>query len=188
MKRFRCRHFLALLLALGATQAGATTLLRMSLDELAAAAGVIARVRCIGIESRIERGEIWTFNTFEVLDPVKGSVPRFVTVRLLGGKVGHLISTVDGVPKFHPEEEAYLFLERNRAGDFNVTSWAQGTFRIRRDPNTGQESITQDSSALPVFDAATGKYRVEGVRNMPVRQFHRQLREIVERQRMGGLR
>ena len=174
-----------LVIPLAALAAGATTLARMSLDELVGTAGVVARVHCLGNESRWEGGEIWTLTSFEVLETLKGVAPRLITVRLLGGQAGQLISTVDGAPRFRPGEEAVLFLERTRAGDFSVTSWVQGTFRIRRDEHTGQESITQDSSAWGVFDPATRKFRAAGIRKLPLEVFKQRVTEALERQRNG---
>ena len=64
-----------------------------------------------------------------------------------------------------------MFLEKSRAGGFNVVGWAQGTFRIARDPRTRAEIVTQDSSGFAVFDAATRTFRSEGIRRMPVEEF-----------------
>jgi hypothetical protein len=149
----------------------ATTLARMSLEQLAAAADAIARVRCDHAESRWESGEIWTVMTFDVVESLKGALPLQVTVRLPGGRVGHLTAAVDGVPKFNAGDEAVVFLERSRGGGFSVTGWVEGTFRIERSARTGRETVTQDSSTFEVFDTATHVFRTEGVRRMPVEQF-----------------
>jgi len=170
----------ALMLAL---TAGATTLVRMNLDELAKAAQIVARVRCVSSEARWDRGEIWTFTTFEALETLKGSVPRQITVRLIGGRVSHLKSTVDGVPRFAPGEEVYLFLEPTSLGELSVTSWVQGTFRVRRDPASRQEFVTQDTGSVTVFDPVTRQFKPGGARNLPVDQFRRLVLLAVERQR-----
>ena len=181
MTRQMLSAFLILAL-LAAVAVGATTLARMSLDELATAADVVARVRCLGNESKWERGEIWTLTGFEVMETLKGTVPRLITVRLLGGRVDHLISTVDGAPRFGPGEEVFLFLERTRDGEFSVTGWVQGTFRIHRDAGTGQESVTQDSGAASVFDPSTRRFRATAIRKLPVEAFKHRLAEALERQ------
>ena len=158
-----------------------TTLVRMDLDQLAASASLVARVRCLGNEVRVEGGEIWTFTRFEVLETLKGSAPSEINVRLLGGRMGGFVSTVDGVPRFSEGEQVFLFLESTRAGDFSVTSWVQGTFRIRRD-NLARELVTQDTSGLAVFDPATRQFRPGGVRRLPVEEFRQRVRAAVERQ------
>lgn len=179
---------LFLVLLLGAGAAAATTLARMNLDELAAAAHVVVRARCLGNETRWERGEIWTFTSFEVIETLKGAVPRLLTVQLLGGQMEHLISTVDGVPRFRAGEEVILFLERTPANDFCVTSWAQGTFRIRRDAHTGQERVTQDSSRLAVYDPAAREFQTKGVRDLPIEVFRQRVAAALERQQSGRQR
>jgi len=46
-------------------------------------------------------------------------------------------SHVDSVPVFRAGEEVYLFLWRGRGPGAYVLGWAQGTFRITRDVNSG---------------------------------------------------
>ena len=159
----------------------ATTLARLSLDQLAAGSGAVARVRCAGSESRWEKGSIWTVTAFDVVETMKGSLPGKIAVRLPGGRVGHLTATVDGAPKFNPGAEAVVFLEPSRAGGFTVTGWVEGTFRISRDPRTGSESVTQDSSAFAVFDTATRTFHTEGIRHMPIEEFHARIAAAVAR-------
>jgi hypothetical protein len=160
----------------------ATTLARLSLDQLVAAADNVARVRCVATESRWEDGAIWTVTTFDVVETLKGSLPAQVKVRLPGGRVGHLTVTVDGTPKFNLGGEAIVFLERTRSGGFSVAGWVEGTFRIARDPRTARETVTQDSSAVAVFDTATRSFITEGVRQMPVEQFRARIATAIARQ------
>jgi hypothetical protein len=150
----------------------ATTLARLSLDELAAASDAVARVRCTATESRWENDSIWTVTTFAVMEALKGNLPAEIEVRLPGGRVGHLTATVDGTPKFAPGAEAIVFLEKSRTGAFTVAGWVEGTFRILRDPRTRAEIVTQDSSAFAVFDATTRTFRAGGVYRMPIEEFH----------------
>jgi hypothetical protein len=161
---------MAILLSARAT-ARATTLARMSLDQLAAAADAVARVRCTDAKSRWENGEIWTVTTFGVVETMKGVLPARITVRLPGGRVGHLTAAVDGTPRFNAAEEAVVFLERSPAGGFSVAAWVEGTFRIGRDPHTSLETVTQDSSTFAVFDTVTRTFHTEGIRRMPFEQF-----------------
>lgn len=149
----------------------ATTLARVSLEQLAARADAVARVRCVRSESHWEAGSIWTVTTAEVVEQLGGNLPVKIQVRLPGGRVGHLTATVGGTPRFQPGDEAYLFLARVPAGGYTVAAWAEGTFRITRDARTRAETVTQESSAFAVFDAATRSFRAEGIRRMPVAEF-----------------
>jgi hypothetical protein len=159
----------------------ATTLARLSLDQLAAGSDAVARVRCTGAQSRWENGSIWTVATVEVVDTMKGKLPSEITIRFPGGRVGHLTATVNGTPKFSPGDDAVVFLERSRAGGFTVAGWVEGTFRISRDSRTGRETVTQDSSAFAVFDMATRTFRTEGIRGMPIEKFRARISAAVAR-------
>jgi hypothetical protein len=157
---------------LAASAAMATTLVRMELDELTRTAAVVARARCVGTSSQWEDGHLWTLTTFEVVEVWKNKAPRTIVVRLVGGDDGRRKVLVDGVPRFRAGEEVVLFLEPSGRGQLTVTSWAQGTFRIRRDPETREESVTQDTSGVSVFDAATRQFSAGGVRRMEMGDFH----------------
>jgi hypothetical protein len=157
----------------------ATTLARLSLEQLAAGSDAVARVRFARVESRWENGSIWTVTTFAVLETLKGQLPPEIQVRLPGGRVGHFTATVEGTPKFNPGSEAVVFLQRSRVGGFTVAGWVEGSFRISRDPRTGSETVTQDSSAFAVFDTATRTFRTEGIRRMPIEEFRARIAAAV---------
>lgn len=174
MMRARCISTtffcVALLITMSAT-APATTLLHMSLSKMSQTATVIVRGRCVGISMRWDAGEIWTFVSVDAEETWRGSPPARFTVRLLGGRIGNLTSHVSGVPRFNPGEDVILFLEPTPRGDFSVVGWQQGTFRIRRDPRTGEDSVTQDSASFATFDPSTRRFEAEGIRRMPLNTF-----------------
>jgi hypothetical protein len=149
-------HLASIIALLAMSTAEATTLARMSVAQMTHAAKNIVRARCLSNSTAWDAGEIWTFTTFEVEENWKG-MPRDkqITVRLLGGTVGGLTSSVSGVPRFAEGEEVILFLEPTARGDFSIVSWMQGTFRVRRDGASGRESVTQDTAGFSTFDPST---------------------------------
>ena len=159
----------------------ATTLARVSLDQLAAASDDVARVRCAGAESRWENGAIWTVTTFDVIESMKGNLPPQVVVRLPGGKVGQLTAAVDGTPKFVPGDEAVLFLQRTRAGRIFGGGLGGGNIPHRSGSANRRETVTQDSSGFAVFDAATRTFRSEGIRQMPMEEFRARVAAAIAR-------
>jgi hypothetical protein len=179
------RRFLWILflagLALIAVVASATSLTQLRFTDLVQESTAVARLRCLGARSFWDKGEIWTETSFEVVQREKGALPGTVTVRMLGGNVGHLRSHVDEVPVFQPGEEVYLFLWSREGEPFQVLGWSQGTFRIARNPQSGLEVVTQDSASAPIFDAQTRSFRRGGIRNLPVAIFraklHKELRQ-----------
>jgi hypothetical protein len=152
--------------------ATATTLQRMSVAKMSNAAHAIVRARCVANSTRWDAGEIWTFTTFDVEETWKSSTRGRITVRLLGGEVGNLKSTVSGVPRFAPGEELVLFLERTAAGDFSVLSWVQGTFRIGHDRAMNEEIVTQDTAAFAILNPASHRFEASGIRKMRTDAFH----------------
>jgi hypothetical protein len=164
------RHVLccaALFLAMGG-EAAATTLARMSVEQMSQAAQVIVRARCMENAVSWDAGEIWTLTSFDVEEVWRGSTAARITVRLLGGRVGNLTSSVSGIPRFRPGEEVVLFLEATQRGDFSVVSWEQGTFRIGSDVATGRERVTQGTASFATFDPSTRNFEATGIKNMPV--------------------
>jgi hypothetical protein len=169
-----CRFVVAMLATLYAgafTTALATTFERMSVAKMTQRAQLVLRAQCVANSVAWDRGEIWTFTSFEVKDSWKGApagATRQVMVRLLGGTLGNLTSTVAGVPRFRPGEEVVLFLQATAAGDFSIVSWMQGTFRIHRDARNQTETVVQDTAAFDTYDPATRHFDVEGIRNLSV--------------------
>jgi hypothetical protein len=126
------------------TVADATTLAKLHFYELLDKSTAVARLRCLGSESLWDRGEIWTNTRFEVVGQIKGRLRSTVVVRMIGGRVGHLDSRVEGAPSFQRGEEVYLFFWGPASESLGIVGWGQGTFRISRDPQTGMETVTQD--------------------------------------------
>jgi hypothetical protein len=171
-------------LAMTAMLANATTLVHMPFEDLAQQSTAIARLRCLGSESRWEGREIWTETRFEVLELDKGVLPGLVTTRMMGGQAGHLHSRVDGVPTFRTGEEVYLFLwRRQNERSYSVLGWSQGTFRIAHNATTGIDSVTQDSAKASTFDPRTREFRLGGIRNLPVALFRVKVRKALEKKR-----
>jgi hypothetical protein len=155
--------------------AAPTTLAHMSIAKLTQSSRLIIRARCVNNFAAWDASEIWTFSTFEPSEIWKGASPQRVSVRLLGGRVGNLTSNVSGVPRFHAGEEVVLFLAPTTRGDFSVVSWVQGTFRIRRDPRSGPETVTQDSASFDTFDPSTKTFTPSGVRDLPLDELRAQV-------------
>ena len=180
------RRFLWILFLVGialiAVIADATTMARLQFYQLVQHSTAIARVRCLRSDTRMESGEIWTDTVFAVEQRDKGFLPTPIVVRVPGGQFQHLHSHVDGVPKFLPGEEAYLFLTGQPGRQFRIVGWTQGTFRIRKSARNGVESVTQDSADVPIFDPQVNQFTKTGVRGLPVDRFLEKLTAEIHRQ------
>jgi hypothetical protein len=181
-RRFLWICFLAglALLAVTAALTSGTTLANLRFEDLVQQSSAVARLRCIGSEFQWERGELWTETRFEVVERNKGLLAGLINVRTIGGSSGHLHSHVDGVPVFRAGEEVYLFLWERPGEPYRVLGWAQGTFRVSRDDQSGAETVTQDSALALIFDPRTRTFRHGGIRRLPVAVFQLKLRRALE--------
>ena len=177
------RRFLWILFLIGivliAITANATTLAPLTFTQLAQQSTAIARLRCLGTKSFWQNGEIWTDTQFAVEQQEKGELPAVIVVRTLGGTVGNLHSHVDEAPAFRIGEEAYLFLWNRQGEPYRVLGWSQGTFRVTRNAPSGQETVTQDSSAGALFDPQTRTFRRTGIRGLSLTLFRERLHQAL---------
>jgi len=162
--------------------ANATTLVRLPFYKLVENSSAIARVRCVNSVTRLESGEVWTDTVFEVTEHDKGYLPARIVVRTPGGRFQHIQSHVDGVPEFRPGEELFLFLTGHPGAQFRIVGWTQGTFRIRMNPHTGMETVTQDSADVPVFDPQQNRFTKMGVKELRIDIFMEKMNKEISRQ------
>jgi len=118
------------------TQAGAATVRRASIDELAQASVVIFRGIVRSVNNELEAKETGLLETaieFEVLESIKGLRPKAKRFSLVlpGGKVHGREMRIPGIPKFALGEEVVVLLEAN-SGRYVLTGLSQGVFWIDR--------------------------------------------------------
>lgn len=103
------------------TVAPASTLPHLGLAELTDASAVVARVRCVSSEARLEGRAIYTHVRVLVDEPVKGSPGAEIEIRVPGGAVPvpgrsdglAMMQHVHGAPRFKAGEESIVFLTRD---------------------------------------------------------------------------
>lgn len=159
----------------------ATTLERMSLAQLTHRAPVIVQARCLASVSRWEQGEIWTFTRCAVSQTLKGSPAAVVVIRVLGGRVGGIVSLVEATPQFRPGQEVILFLQPTGRGDYGVVGWSEGSFAIYRAAD-GKLRVRQTSAHTAVYDARQRRFVPAGIPAMPLDQFLARVRRLVQEQ------
>ena len=126
---------ISLLIIVTPLQAGATTVLPVSLQQMSATAEFIFLGKVISNDTRIDdmSGQIATFTTFEVLQAVKGKPGTTHTIKQIGGQLPgsdyHLI--IKGVPRFYLGKEYIVFLpEQSSLGFSSPIGLSQGKFDV----------------------------------------------------------
>ena len=129
-------------------EAQASVAIAVSLEDLARASSVIARVTAVDRESAWEDGRIVTYSRVRVDDVIAGATPssaRELRIRTLGGSVGEVGQLVEGEPLLVPSESSIVFLTARPSGAglpvaLVVVGRAQGQLIVRRDVH-GREIV-----------------------------------------------
>jgi hypothetical protein len=134
LKRGRMRisfHLLASVALLA--PAGATTLLKMSMNDLIVQSTSIVRARITGSRSAAMGKDIYTYYQLQVSDTLKngGILPAEVAVP--GGVYGNLRQIGVGSPTLIQGQEYVLFLWTSRSGMTQVIGLSQGLFYLTQD-------------------------------------------------------
>jgi hypothetical protein len=148
---------LAIVSALCASNARASTVVAMNLEQMTDRAEAIFVGRVAGTRAgwNAERTRIYTYVTLEVDHYLKGGGGAPVqTVRLLGGRVGPFLARVPGMPQFAPGEEVFLFCAGGGARLPTVLGLSLGKFTIARDAS-GEAIVERDISSLMLANYRT---------------------------------
>jgi hypothetical protein len=150
-------RILAFLLLFPAAQAGASTVVAMTLEQMSERAESIFVGRVTGMRAdwNAERTRIYTHVTLEVDRYLKGgNGSRVTTVRLLGGSVGPYLAMVPGSPRFETGEEVLLFCAGGGARLLTVLGMSLGKFTITADA-FGEKIVKRDISGLMLANHRT---------------------------------
>lgn len=192
MKTAKRLMFGAMALAVAASvaaPAGATTLMRASLDDL------VAGNRAVVVGEVMDASSYWnedhTFILTDVRiamhDVLKGDASeQEITVTIMGGSVGKLTTLIIGGPELVPGNSYVLFLnEENLPGAeraLTIRDLCQGAFDVKIGRG-GLRAVSQ-ASRHPLLPDRQGYAEAPGgVEGMPITTMIQSIRETVDRQR-----
>lgn len=125
---------LGALLAVGA--ASATTMIALSVDELAQRSDQVVKGRVVATEPRSSEDgrRITTVVTLQVDETWKGTPADEVRILALGGTLDGISQVVTGAARFEEGEEVVVFLRRLRTEEplSEVVGMAQGKLSVER--------------------------------------------------------
>lgn len=137
----------ALAVCCSASVGMATTLVRLSLEQMSQASTAIVRGHVVRQETYWNPGhtQVMTDTTIRVENVFKGQPHSTLVVEQLGGTIGNFHEYVPGTVPFHVEVSYILFLEP--AGDdparYLLVGMSQGAYRIYQDGITHEEHVIQ---------------------------------------------
>jgi len=133
------------------TNASATSVLPISLEQLSVRAHLIFHAEVIGNEVRrdTQSGQIATYTEFRIIDSIKGDVGSTHTIKQIGGRheESKIIMRVHGVPRFQTGKNYVVFLpEKSSLGFSSPLGLHQGSFSVLK--IDGEQIVTNGSSLL----------------------------------------
>jgi len=141
-------------------------------------ASAIARVRCVGADTRVENGEIFTDTRFHVLE-AKRALPASIVVRSRAGNSSTYIRTWKAPRNSASERKSTCFSGGAREGSSMCWAGRRNVSRAPR-PLSGKETVTQDSAECPSLIRAHAFTKM-GVKNLRLDVFQERIRREVLR-------
>jgi hypothetical protein len=164
----------------GLAPARATTMVSMSMPQLAQASSDIVQARVVSQVSEWDstHTQIVTLTTLAVLQTIKGNASSTIQVRQLGGTVGNLTVSVPGDVSFRPHSEYVLFLEPAEGSDYHVVGMTQGAYPVYLDPASHEERVIlpMNQTAVPGLGAGGGS----AAGTVPLAGFHKYVATLVK--------
>lgn len=162
-----------------AASASATTLVRMSLDQLAEASTEVVRGHVVSQATLWDPGHtrVYTYTTLALEQTYKGNPPDLLVVQQPGGRIGNVQVFVAGTIRFYSQASYVLFLERSPAdpSKFLPVGMMQAAYRIYRDAKTQEEELILPLGSLARGVPASGPGSVIAGPAVPVHQFQREV-------------
>lgn len=175
--------FAVLALAWTIHAAHATTLVWLSLDQLAQAASEIVRGRVLSQETRWNDSHtrIVTVTTLAVEQSFRGHAPSRIEIEQPGGTIGNIHVHVAATVRFFPQSRYLLFLEPSLAGPprYLVVGMMQGAFRIYREESSGQERVILPLGALARGSGAAAPRGAVPGPTLPLQEFQQEVTSVL---------
>jgi hypothetical protein len=118
-----------------AASAAATTLQKLSMDEMTAQATSIVRARVVDSWGAKSGSVIYTHYKIQVSERLKGAGDTSIEILIPGGIAAGLQQTIPGAPKLMTGNEYVLFLWKGPSGANHVMGLSQGVFDLKTSPS-----------------------------------------------------
>lgn len=127
--------------------AGATTLARLTPDQMTDAADYVVRGTVTAVWTEQDAGgNVWTKARVDVAESFKNDAPAELVVESLGGEYRGLVLEVEYAARYDVGEDVVLFLSRIGGGErFTTVAMYAGKYTVRTNPADGSEMVVHFS-------------------------------------------
>lgn len=152
-----------LLAALAILPAAATTLEKLSVDQMVQRSTAIVRGKVLDSSAGMRGRVIYTFYRVQVAEKLKGDAPLVVEVAVPGGSFNGMRLTFPGAPKPASGVEYVFFLWKGPSGANHILGLSQGLFDLKRGPN-GEILLSRGPVDAEFVDALGKPVQDQGIR------------------------
>jgi hypothetical protein len=131
--------------------ARATTLLRLSMDDMIQQSTAIVRAKVTGSSTAFRGQDIYTYYQLQILETVKAGGQAQTEVAVPGGSVGGVRQMVAGAPTLSVGGEYVLFLWTSRSGLTQAIGLSQGLFSVTYDA-AGNATVGRPAASGTMLD------------------------------------
>ena len=165
---------------LGMTSAEATTLERLSMEDMIRQSTEIIRGKIVSSYVTPRGSVFYTHYKIQVLERWKGTASASVQVSVPGGRSGNIHQTVSGAPTLATGSEYLLFLWTGRNGVTQVIGLSQGVFDLTVDAK-GQLAVNRAAAREKMLDSA-GRSVADAPVNMSLADLDHMIRTTLARE------
>lgn len=125
--------------------AWATTLRKLSIDDMIQQSTAIVRVTVTGSSAAFRGKDIYTYYQLQVIENMKAVSPQALAVAVPGGVAGGLRQMVAGAPVLANGQQYVIFLWTSKSGLTQVIGLSQGLFAVTEN-SAGAAAIVRPAS------------------------------------------
>lgn len=139
-------------------QAPATTLERLSLEEMASKSHIIVRATVAG-QAATQRGSlVYTVYSLKVSERLKGDAVNPLQVSVPGGTIGRTRQTFAGTPTLKTGAEYVVFVWKGQSGILHIIGLSQGLFDLKLN-QAGEVVLTRGPVEAQMVDKSGREVR-----------------------------
>jgi len=155
----------------------ATTLEKLSLDEMARQSTLIVRAKVVGSSGVLRGQDIYTFYQLQVLEGWKAAGVHELQVAVPGGVASGLRQSIAGAPSLHVGAEYVMFLWTSRSGLTQVIGLSQGLFDVKEN-SAGDAVVARPATDERMLDKSGRVVRDEAI-FMPLADLRAELKRVL---------
>jgi hypothetical protein len=143
------RPVLTVILLIGSlVSAWATTLRKLSIDDMIQQSTAIVRVKVTGSSTAFRGKDIYTHYQLQVIENMKSASPQALAVAVPGGVARGIRQMVAGAPVLANGQEYVIFLWTSKSGLTQVIGLSQGLFAVTQNSAGAAVIVRQPSISM----------------------------------------